>query len=668
MENKDVYMNRVQQRFFYAAARDRRVLGARRVGKTDGIIGPAVWAIASSMDRGAGAWLGSSKKQLFTRTVPGTIAAIERFYGLKEGVHFGWGRPPRDVPQCIVRPKSYENVLWFANGFLYHLVSLAVMGSANSFTFNSIIGDECKFLPKNKIDGEVMPALSGITHPLGDRSFSEWNPYYKSTLFASDASLTNKNNWLEKEEERLNDKIAEGPFAGYTYQQLQDELNDYSDTVMFWNELLRDSSKTKHEVLVVSKEEIARIHALVRAVLSHEGPYRIIPSMWKDINAQICRMLVNYKLVSEADAELVYNYRYLVTPEQHLRMLQIRKSKKYAEHLRQLRCNSFYYLRANTLDNIDILGEDYIRRMKRDLPPLVFMISILNQKVRKSNDGFYINLDIENVHGYIPDDCPAIDSAYKIKQVEGVVNHNRVKLDYEAPDFAELSQKMDCTLDADLVDSLPLHIAADYNALINWFVIGQPYRRDGIEPLNIINSMFVKNEQKIHALCAKFNAYYAPHKAHNRVVYYYYDATAKFSGYAIEGSEDFCTTIINELSRMGWDVIWIDMGKTPTHEDRYKVINEGLAGYGYPAVRFNRENNEALIMAMENCGVQIGYKGFRKDKSGEKLTTESSTPEGGDNITPAELRTDGTDAFDQLYWGYKFFYNRMTDLCMPSGH
>ena len=55
-----------------------------------------------------------------------------------------------------------------------------------------------------------------------------------------------------------------------------------------------------------------------------------------------------------------------------------------------------------TEGNVDLLTEDYIRTMKRDLPNYTFMVSILNVKIKKSNDGFYSNLDIDHVHGYIP--------------------------------------------------------------------------------------------------------------------------------------------------------------------------------------------------------------------------------------------------------------------------
>jgi hypothetical protein len=58
---------------------------------------------------------------------------------------------------------------------------------------------------------------------------------------------------------------------------------------------------------------------------------------------------------------------------------------------------------------------------------------------------------------------------------------------------------------------------------------------------------------------------------------------------------------------------------------------------------FNRENNEALILAMEQTGTRNGPEGFKKDKSGEKL---AETEE--DKL---EYRTDGTDAWDTLFIG-----------------
>ena len=659
MQRRDVYLNHKQQQLYYTQAKDVRLLAARRFGKTDGSIGPRIYAVTQSMPRATNLWLGNSRKQLYTRTVPGTIAAIERVFRIKEGTHFGWGKPPRWVPSPIIKPKSWDNVIWFANGTIWQLISLAVSGSANSITANSIIADECKFMSKAKIDGEVMPALSGITHPFGDIAFSDANPFYKSTFFASDASLTAKGNWLEKEEEKLDLKIESGPFSGKTYREIQEELFAYADRCIYFNELLRNAKLTKHQIHVVRQEQRDAIRINAEAIMNHEGPFKVLPNYGRRINKAYLDQCINYKLITSDEAELLFDYEYLITPDEHFELAKLRNSKKYREHILELRRNSFIFMRASTIDNIDIVGENFIARMKRDLPPIVFAISILNMKQAKSNDGFYSNLDIENVHGYIPDDCPAIESAMTIKTASTVHGGQQIDTSYETPDFAELQKVKDCTLDGDVVGSLPLYISMDYNANINWVVTGQLYRRDNQECLNILSSMYVKNERKLKELMADWHHYYKPKMKHSREVVYFYDTTAKFRGYAVEGMEDFKDVVINELIRYGWNVRAVDMGVPMAHEMKYKDINESLAGLAYPAIRFNRDNNEALIVAMQTAEVSIGYKGFRKNKSGEKLSEDA------DDAVRLEYRTDGTDAFDSLYNGVRYHLTAMSGMCLP---
>lgn len=655
-----IYLNEMQQRIYYASARDQRVSAARRFGKTDGTIAPRVYNVSMSMPRSTNGWLGISRRQLYSKTVPGTLAAITRMFKLVEGVHFGWGRIPKDYPQPIVKPKEWDNIIWFCNGTIWPLISLAQTGSANSYTLNSLIGDEMKFASKSKIDGEVMPALSGQTHPDGDPRFSPINPLYKSTLFCSDASLTAKGNWLEKEEEKLDIVIDEGEFKGKTYGQLQAELDHYAMDIIRFSDMSYRAKKEGKQMQVVRPEKKDEILALAEAVASRSGAYKIIPRQYPVDSKGTCSALVSYNLIPAEDAELLFNYRYLITPEEHFRIMQINNSKAYQRHIQHLRCNAFTFYRASSLDNIDILGKDYIARMKRDLPPMVFAISILNMKQTKSNDGFYSNLDLENVHGYIPDDCPAIDSAFKKKTASGVLGKQQIDREYETPDFDDLQRIKDCTLDGDCLDAAPLYLGFDYNANINWVVTGQVYPRDGVESLNVLSSMFVKNERKLHALMEDWHHYYAPHKLKNRQVYVFYDSTSKFRGYAVENAEDFKDAIIGDLRRFGWDVVGVDMGQPMAHEMKYKIINEALAGTQFPAIRINRENNEALCVALDLAEVEIGYKGFRKCKRGEKLSEDA------DDALRMEYRTDGTDAFDQLYLGVKFHRHRMGGMCLPS--
>ena len=657
-----IYLTRFQQQSLYMGARDERDIAARRTGKTDGLVAPYVWMTSNSMPGMLGAWVAVSRQQGFSKTIPGTMAAMERMFGFQIGIHMGWGRPPKHVRPSIFKPKSYENIIWFANGAQWALISLSQTASANSYTFSACVGDECRFFPKKKVDEELMPALSGQTHPLGDINFSDYNPLYRSTRFVSDASLTAKGSWLEREDEKLDLEIETGRFKGKTYRWVQNELEEYADKVIRYNDLLYNAKKTGHSLRVVSVEEKTIIRAVALKMLKHEGMFRILPNHGKRITKNMVDMAVNYKLVTAEDAELIYDYEYLITPDEDFEMQMFLRSKKFQDdYLRELRRSAFVVRRASTLENVDVLGEEYIRQMKRDLPPYTFMVSILNVKIKKSNDGFYSNLDIDHVHGYIPDEIDPLSQAnFRTEKATGIIGGKKITSESYQPDLKELSERNDCRMDADCVNDLPLYLAFDYNANINTLVVGQVYQRDGVETVNVIKSFYVKNERKLRDLVDDFSHYYAPKRAVNRDVVYYYDSTAKQGASYALTDERFYQAVIKELERNGWNVTAIDMGVPEKHEVKHRIINNGLAGIEYPAIRINQPNNPDLIIALQLCEVSIGYQGFRKDKSQEKK------PETEENL-PLQQRTDFTDAFDSLYLGCKFWRGNIGWFVLPDG-
>ena len=658
-----IYLTRFQQQSLYMGARDERDIAARRTGKTDGLVAPYVWMTSNSMPGMLGAWVAVSRQQGFSKTIPGTMAAMERMFGFQIGIHMGWGRPPKHVRPSIFKPKSYENIIWFANGSQWALISLSQTASANSYTFSACVGDECRFFPKKKVDEELMPALSGQTHPLGDINFSDYNPLYRSTRFVSDASLTAKGSWLEREDEKLDLEIETGKFKGKTYRWVQGELENYADKVIRYNDLLYNAKKTGHTPHVVPAEVKTMIRAVALKMLKHEGMFRILPNHGKKITKNMVDMAVNYKLVTTEDAELIYDYEYLLTPEEDFEMQMFLRSKKFQDdYLRELRRSAFVVRRASTLENVDVLGEEYIRQMKRDLPPYTFMVSILNVKIKKSNDGFYSNLDIDHVHGYINDSGidPLTMANWSTQKTTGIIDGKKITSESYQPDLKELSERNDCRMDADCVNDLPLYLAFDYNANINTLVVGQVYQRDGVEAVNVIKSFYVKNERKLRELVDDFSRYYAPKRAVNRDVVYFYDATAKQGASYALTDERFYQAVIKELERNGWNVTAIDMGVPEKHEVKHRIINNGLAGIEYPAIRINQLNNPDLIIAMQLCEVSIGYQGFRKDKSQEKK------PETEENL-PLQQRTDFTDAFDSLYLGCKFWRGNIGWFVLPDG-
>lgn len=285
--------------------------------------------------------------------------------------------------------------------------------------------------------------------------------------------------------------------------------------------------------------------------------------------------------------------------------------------LAKLRSIAVYYREWSSIENLLLLGERYIKQMKRDLPPLVFQTSILCIKINNQRDNFYSALQ-ESIHYY-----NAFDNSY----LDGL-NYN-----YQDKDD-------NCLQDGDLDRDKPISIAFDYNANINWLVAGQ---RHGVK-MQTLKSFYVKYERKIRELVQDFCKYYRQHN--NKTVIYYYDNTAIGTNYAV-GDDDFAAVIVAEFEKLNWSVERIHLGNPVPHHDKHRMIHLALKGQKYLFPMFNKPNNEALLLALENTGVKLSTNGFQKDKSGEKL--------GESEEDLLEHRTDGTDAWDTLFIGMNKF-------------
>ncbi|MDE6009413.1 MAG: hypothetical protein K2G90_09425 [Muribaculaceae bacterium] len=301
--------------------------------------------------------------------------------------------------------------------------------------------------------------------------------------------------------------------------------------------------------------------------------------------------------------------------------------------LNKMRSVAVYYREYSSIENLQLLGENYIKQMKRDLTPLTFQTSILCQRIGIAKNGFYSSM--REGHKYDASNFEVLDEAFR-----------------HINDCSGTPYTISSEWDADVDPDAPICIGMDYNANINWIVAGQPRDRR----LNIIKSFYVKFERKIPALIEDFCNYYAGHR--NKTVVYYFDATALGSNYAVN-EQDYRWWVIHEFERRGWRVEAVYLGNPMRHDEKYLLINQGFAGKQRLMPFFNRSNNEALILAVQSAGVSRGREGFRKDKSGEKLA------ESEEDLL--EHRTDGTDAFDSLYIGAEKFPYRETFSLTTSG-
>lgn len=306
--------------------------------------------------------------------------------------------------------------------------------------------------------------------------------------------------------------------------------------------------------------------------------------------------------------------------------LRTAETDKYMRYLEQelvyWRRKCVLYKEYPSTVNLAILGEDFIRRMKRELPPMTFLTSIMCVRVGIAQDGFYSGI-VEAVNYYDAPNRHFLDS-----------------FDYAVPEGTQ----EDCRMDGDLDPNKPIIIGMDANTNINWLVAAQVDNRG---KLRILKSFYVKYERKIPELIDDFSLYYKYHQ--RKQVVFYYDHTFVGQVYYTHG-DDIHTEVEKHLRRNGWLVDAIYIGQTMPHLERNLLINRMFRGRARHQVLINRENNEDLLISIESAGVYNG----KKDKRAEKL---AETEE--DRL---EARTDGSDAFDTVCIGVENFPSVQGDM------
>lgn len=528
---QQIYFNEPQQRVMFTGANTVVVVGGRRLGKSHGIVAPFLLRNIQRMSRSSGAFVCSTFQQGLTRTIPGTLAALESF-GYKRNVHFYVGRrPPKTAKFATpyIEPESYEHVVSWYNGSIQYIISQDGVGTSNSLTLDYLIMDEAKLLDFEKLKSETFPANGGFRGHFGHL------PYHHSQLIVSDMPTTKKGSWFLSYEDKCDRELIE----------------------------------TIHGII----SEKYRLFNMITALKARgEEPKKWIYEMYRKLSGDLSRLqsvAVDYNVFS-------------------------------------------------SIENLQVLGENYIKQMKRDLPPLVFQTSILCKKVGLLKDGFYNDLK-EDTHYYT-----AFDNSYLQN-----MNYN----------FEE-AKDISCLQDGDLDRNRPISISMDYNANINWIVAGQ---LSGVK-MKVLKSFFVKYDRKLVELVQDFCHYYRTTNC--KEVVYYYDTTALGSNYAVN-EKDFASVVIDTFKQNGWKVKPVHIGNPLKHMEKHNLINMALKGQGNMIPMFNRNNNEALMLAMEQTGIYQGAMGFKKDKRGEKLNESEENR--------LENRTDGTDAFDSLFIGMNNF-------------
>ena len=254
-----IYLHRGQLDIYNFGSKSTKVRAARGFGKTS-YIGLHMVNVTRGLRRQMGGFVGASAKQLYTRTMPNALKVVnslgfEQFYFRGQApAKLRWEMP-------LARPRNWENVIHFQNGFCWMMLSMAVKGSANGLNLAALIGDETKYLPWSRVKEEVLPTLRGDFMPAAARKVEKkqfgagtdpkMNHYYCSQLWVSDAGLTQKQCEWEKEEmyethdinEQIMEMLAELKFLEKHNPRAALQLSQ-NEVFLRKLELLRSQSET----------------------------------------------------------------------------------------------------------------------------------------------------------------------------------------------------------------------------------------------------------------------------------------------------------------------------------------------------------------------------------------------------------------------------------------
>lgn len=240
----------------------------------------------------------------------------------------------------------------------------------------------------------------------------------------------------------------------------------------------------------------------------------------------------------------------------------------------------YHVTEACTMDNVAVLGLDYIRMLKDTLPPIVYQAEVLNHFIRSAPDGYY----------------------HHFRQARHCVS--------EVYDYGEGERGISIErTDKDRDPHALIDFSCDFGGRINCGLAIQSRGR----AINILRDFYVLDDEgKLRELVAKFCDAYDSHS------YKYVRLWGEPKGKAknVDGIPYF-EAMRSYFNDREWACeVHADI-KYEDHLSRHNLIAEILAEKdpALPYVRINEVHCQALILVLETTKIRDD---FTKDKSNEK--------------------------------------------------
>lgn len=245
--------------------------------------------------------------------------------------------------------------------------------------------------------------------------------------------------------------------------------------------------------------------------------------------------------------------------------------------------DKYLFLESNAYDNIDVLGEQFIKDLEMELPYLEFQIEILNRRIKMATDAFYHKLNTEK-------------HTYTVQQIYG-----------EGSRGIESKGAKDSNYNPNELIDLSFDFSGWFNCATSW------QERQMTE--YCLHEFFVKQDEgKVKELVDKICKKYEKH------LYKHVRLWGEPRGHDKNPTDT--DTIYQQIARRfmenGWSAeIKAPAGRTTNHKERHYYINDVFdeSNNTLPKVRFNEEGCKNVLIAMQVCNI---VNDFQKDKTSEK--------------------------------------------------
>lgn len=194
---KKIYFNKPQLGLVTARAREIMANWPRGVGKST-VMAYILRKAAMQMPRSSGTITGCSYEQLLTKTLPSTLASLEKNFGYKKDVHYWIGHaPPKklNIPKPFQAPLKYDHYITFATGAGAHLISQDRNSSPRGLNTDFQLTDEHLLLNNDKYNVEVLGTNRGNKEYFGNVPM-----HHGIFQFTSMPITTDGNNIIKKSE------------------------------------------------------------------------------------------------------------------------------------------------------------------------------------------------------------------------------------------------------------------------------------------------------------------------------------------------------------------------------------------------------------------------------------------------------------------------------------